>query len=211
VLSQFAVNGGNGPYDECIAISTTSNPTGTYYVYDFHLSDTVFHDYPKLGVWPDAYYMTTNQFAGAAQTFVGAGAFAFDAGKVVTAVLRGAPSGASRSPAPSAACCHLTDVRCHRQCAELFCRGGFHSELAHPRARCHAPLEVSCGWLNTANSTFGLMVSPARPSCRLLNPSRVSNLRARVHKWAVTQLDVIGDRIMFRLAYRNLAITKRPD
>ena len=47
VLSQFAVNGGSGPYDECIAVSTTSDPTGSYYVYDFHLSDTVFHDYPK--------------------------------------------------------------------------------------------------------------------------------------------------------------------
>src|ERR1051325_539254 len=39
VLSQFAVNGGSGPFDECIAVSTTSDPTGSYYVYDFHRSE----------------------------------------------------------------------------------------------------------------------------------------------------------------------------
>src|SRR5437870_640370 len=84
VLSQFAVNGGSGPYDECIAVSTTSDPTGSYYVYDYHLSDTIFNDYPKLGVWPDAYYMTMNEFdSTAANTFVGAGAYAFERDKML--------------------------------------------------------------------------------------------------------------------------------
>ena len=83
VLTQFAVNGGNGPFHECVAVSQTNDPTGSYYVYDFGLSDTVFHDYPHLGVWPDAYYMTTNQFGGAGQTFIGAGAFAFERDKML--------------------------------------------------------------------------------------------------------------------------------
>jgi hypothetical protein len=43
------------PFDQCIAISQTPDPTGAYYLYDFTYSQTVFNDYPHFGVWPDAY------------------------------------------------------------------------------------------------------------------------------------------------------------
>ena len=36
-----------------------------------------FPDYPKAGVWPDAYYFSTREFAGGS-TFVGVGAYALD-------------------------------------------------------------------------------------------------------------------------------------
>ena len=45
------------PTDECIAVSQTSDATGAWYRYGFHLG-TDFFDYPHLGVWPDAYYMS---------------------------------------------------------------------------------------------------------------------------------------------------------
>jgi uncharacterized repeat protein (TIGR01451 family) len=50
------------PFDECVAISETPDPTGAYYLYDFNYSDTIFNDYPHIGVWPDGYYMSVNQF-----------------------------------------------------------------------------------------------------------------------------------------------------
>lgn len=50
------------PFYECIAISTTSDPTGSYYVYAIPTAANIFPDYPKLGVWPNGYYMTVNQF-----------------------------------------------------------------------------------------------------------------------------------------------------
>ena len=59
LISQFA--GTAVPTDECIAISTTSDATGTYNRYAFHLG-TNFFDYPHLGVWPDGYYMAMNVF-----------------------------------------------------------------------------------------------------------------------------------------------------
>ena len=59
LLSQFAVSTGP-PYYECIAISQTPDPTGAYYLYAFQIP-TDFPDYPKLAVWPDAYYMSTNE------------------------------------------------------------------------------------------------------------------------------------------------------
>ncbi|MCZ7671407.1 MAG: hypothetical protein M5U34_31870 [Chloroflexi bacterium] len=43
----------------CILISTTPDPTGAYYTYQFNTPG--FPDYPKYGVWPDAYYATTNE------------------------------------------------------------------------------------------------------------------------------------------------------
>jgi hypothetical protein len=72
VLAQFtAVN----PYGECMAVSTTSDPTGSYYLYFFQFSTTVFYDYPKLGLWPDGYYLTDNRFT---TTFQGASAIALN-------------------------------------------------------------------------------------------------------------------------------------
>ena len=59
VITQFA--GVSVPTDECIAVSTTSDATGSYNRYDFHLGSNFF-DYPHLSVWPDAYYMSMNVF-----------------------------------------------------------------------------------------------------------------------------------------------------
>jgi hypothetical protein len=43
-----------------IAISTTNDPTGTFYKYTFIPSSSDFPDYPKFSIWPDGYYMTSN-------------------------------------------------------------------------------------------------------------------------------------------------------
>src|SRR5260370_27186662 len=60
VISQFSIR--TTPYLQCVAVSQTPDPTGAYYRYSFHYAD--FPDYPKMGVWPDAYYTTFNMFAG---------------------------------------------------------------------------------------------------------------------------------------------------
>ena len=62
IISQFATpSGASVPQDECIAISQTGDATGAWYRYGFHLTSN-FLDYPKLGVWPDGYYMAANVF-----------------------------------------------------------------------------------------------------------------------------------------------------
>lgn len=72
VVSQFAI-GDDG--HECVAVSTSGDPAGSYHRYDFLVSTGAFNDYPKLGVWPDGYYMSANEFTG---TFQGAIAVAFE-------------------------------------------------------------------------------------------------------------------------------------
>src|SRR5690348_6891230 len=82
VLTQFSVS--TTPFLQCVAVSTTSDATGTYARYAF--SQPNFPDYPKLGVWPDAYYISFNMFSG--NRFVGGRACAFDR----SAMLAGSPA-----------------------------------------------------------------------------------------------------------------------
>ncbi|HEV1994866.1 MAG TPA: hypothetical protein VGR03_11075 [Candidatus Acidoferrum sp.] len=64
VISQFAVAGGDTSYShQCIAVSTTEDATGEYYVYDFLTDATNFVDYPHTGMWPDGYYMSAHVFS----------------------------------------------------------------------------------------------------------------------------------------------------
>jgi PKD repeat protein len=45
-----------------VAVSTTNDPTGTWYKYSFDVADTP--DYEKFGIWRDGYYMATNNSSG---------------------------------------------------------------------------------------------------------------------------------------------------
>lgn len=63
----------------CVALSQTSDATGAYYLYSYYFGPNTA-DYPKFGVWPDAYYFTANSFAPPLDEgpFIGAQACAFD-------------------------------------------------------------------------------------------------------------------------------------
>ncbi|MEP6871976.1 MAG: hypothetical protein ABI939_09020 [Anaerolineaceae bacterium] len=78
LLSQFTAT--TAPFLNCVAISTTNDPTGSYFRYAFKTGTTGanFPDYPKYGVWPDAYYLSTREFAGLAGAFQGVGAYALN-------------------------------------------------------------------------------------------------------------------------------------
>jgi hypothetical protein len=68
LLSQFAFAAGiTAPYLQCIAVSTTNNPLGTYHRYAItfgSVSPNGFNDYGKLGIFPDGYYTAYNVFGG---------------------------------------------------------------------------------------------------------------------------------------------------
>lgn len=81
VFQQFVVS--STPYMECIAVSQTADATGAYSRYAFTFGNSDFPDYPKLGVWPDAYYMSFNIFLNGA-TFIGPDACAFDRTNMLT-------------------------------------------------------------------------------------------------------------------------------
>jgi hypothetical protein len=84
LVSQFVVQAASENYAECIAVSQTADPTGAYYLYEFDESAAVFFDYPHIGVWPDGYYMSTNQFPNSTTGTAAAGAWVFERPKMIT-------------------------------------------------------------------------------------------------------------------------------
>ena len=73
LLTQFTASGPT--FFNCVALSQTSDPTGAYFRWAFS-TDANFPDYPKYGVWSDAYVISTREFSGS--TYVGVGAYAID-------------------------------------------------------------------------------------------------------------------------------------
>jgi len=71
----------SSPYMTCVAISTTPDATGTYYRYAY--SQPGFPDYPKWGIWSDAYYQSQNNFGSSGNSFQGAYACAYDRTKML--------------------------------------------------------------------------------------------------------------------------------
>ena len=81
ILTQFTTAGLNvpaGTFYNCVAVSTTADPTGSYYRYAFSTGPN-FPDYPKYGVWPNAYFATTREFGQV--DFAGIGVYAPGAGQ----------------------------------------------------------------------------------------------------------------------------------
>jgi len=185
ILTQFSVT--TTPFLQCVAVSTTSDATGTYNRYSFQYP--TFDDYPKMGVWPDGYYITFNMFNG--NTFVGADACAYDrnamlAGQPATQVCfqQGSsvggllPSDLDGTTAPPTGSPNfLTFFGTNN--LNLF---KFHVDFATP-----------------ANSTFtGPTVIPVTAFTALCNGGTCVP-----QSGTTQQLDSLADRLMYRLAYRN--------
>lgn len=190
IISQFA--GTSAATDECIAVSTTSDATGSYYRYDFVLG-TNFYDYPKLAVWPDAYYMGENVFNAAGTAFLGPQPFAFNR----AAMLVGAPAiFVTFGPlSPSLGMLIPADL----DGSNLPPAGAPNPWMGAagatwPLYRFHVDFAIP------ANSTFTLASSLIPAAYSDLCPSTRSCVP---QLGSLDGLDGIGDRPMFRLAYRR--------
>ena len=85
ILSQFTTSGlddPSKPFWNCVAVSTTSDPTGSYYRYAFETANfQFFPDYPKYGNWTDSYVLTTREFGPTVE--YGIGVYALEKNKMV--------------------------------------------------------------------------------------------------------------------------------
>ncbi len=73
----------SSPFTVCIAISATNDATGSYTRYSFPAQpSTAFPDYPKWGVWPNAYFSSYRNFQNGI-TFKGGEACAVDRNAVL--------------------------------------------------------------------------------------------------------------------------------
>src|SRR5919106_470983 len=78
VLSQFLIGADPDFSHECVAVSQTEDATGAYYLYDFVTDSQNFVDYPKMGVWPDGYYMSGHVFNASGTVFLQGRIFVFE-------------------------------------------------------------------------------------------------------------------------------------
>jgi len=216
VLSQFVAQPTDTEqYAECFAVSTTSSATGSYYLYEFDFGRT-FHDYPKLGVWPDAYYMSSNEFPDGSQTSAGAGAFAFERAKM----LAGQPARVvyfDESAYNPAGGQYIGQLPTDLDGSTLPPAGSPNLFAEIDDASTIPPTDGSDGfvlrlwkfhvdWANPSNSTFGdngqpSYKLPVAPYVRLQCTYGYGDCAPQ--KGGPQQLDILGDRLMFRMNYRN--------
>jgi hypothetical protein len=193
VITQMRTSGGG--FSECIAVSASSDATGAYHRYEFNQPS--LNDYPKMGVWPDGYYITYNMYDGVE----GARICAYERSKM----LEGKPAGeiavqldnsfwsllpsdfdglpdAEHLPPPNSPCYFLS----LGTTANTLDFWKFHVD-----------------WTDPAKSTFGnngpnatLQVEPFTDA-----PTRCPS----IPQLGSCQLDAVGERLLYRLAYRRFA------
>ena len=185
------------PYSECIAVSTSGDPLGTWARYAFPLDATRFFDLPRFGLWPDGYYLSASVYDPSAQptqAYQGPAAAVFDRagmlagvpvnylvfpplGHAVGALLPATLDGRTLPPAGA---------------PELFATLGSGLELY----RLHAD------WSAPAQSTFTATARlPVAPFTQLCPGTRECIPQPDAED---SNLDGLGDRLLPRLAYRNL-------
>ena len=88
ILTQFTTKGRTYPNEplnlfyNCVAVSTTGDPTGSYYRYAFTTGYN-FPDYPKYGVWRDSYLLTTREFGIQDPSIYGIGVYGLERNKMI--------------------------------------------------------------------------------------------------------------------------------
>lgn len=206
LISQFEVD--DVPGHQCIAISTTPDPTGSYFAYDFVMPNNKFFDYPHYGVWPDGYYLTVNQFGA---QFEGAGVFAFDRVKM----LAGDPTASYIyhdvfANDPNAGGMLPTDFD-----GIIPPPAGLPNRIMEFRADEYGdPLdairtyELAPNYANPAASTFTIRTDLPLAAFDARSVPNSRNVNEQPGGGA--GLDAINDRVMFRLAYRNFGTPVSP-
>jgi hypothetical protein len=177
---------------QCIAISTSSDATGSYNRYEFDFGAN-FPDYPKFGVWPDGYYNSINVYP--PKGFAGAQACAFDR----TAMLAGAAANAicfqqpptvssllpadldGSTPPPTGAPNYFVGLADATH-LNLF---RFHADFANPAA-------------SSFSGPTPIEVAPYDEIC-----ARAVTVACIPEPPPGEKVDGLSDRVMFRLAYRN--------
>ncbi len=202
ILSQYCT--AFPPFRQMIAVSRTGDPTGAYFVYEFVMPGIRLNDFAKFGVWPDGYYMSTEEFTGA--DFSGQGAFAFDRSKMLTGdpttsyiyFNRSAPGPARRGnllpsdldglrpPATGSANTFVgysaTEYGDGQDALRLF---DFHADFANP-----------------ANSTFTER-SESPLAVAAFDPTSPDGREDIAQPPPGAMLDSNSDRLSYRAAYRN--------
>ena len=202
LISQFALpNFPFGPFYQCIAISQSNDPTGTWYRYGFHISSNKMNDYPKFAVWPDGYYMSMNQFNQASLSWGGAGAVVFERDKMLLGQSARAVYFDLYSTDPNLGGMLPSDLDGTAPPAGT---PNYFAQIddnawGYPADQ----LEIwkfQTNWSQPASSTFTL--ASILPTASF-DGNMCGGSRNCIPQPGGTKVDAIADRLLFRLQYRN--------
>jgi hypothetical protein len=220
IVSDFAFGSafpGAGPFVQCIGVSKTSDPvSGGWYLYSVQVEPahpTWLGDYPKFGLWPDAYYLTMNEFSNNT-TFNGVRVYALDRNSMINGASSNAvafsilpadlgdqyslvpASFRTGNPPPAGQPEWFMDVNSSAVAGtvetQVFVRR-FHVDFATP-----------------ANSTFGIGATHSPDGIITVNGfvdagTSTSTMIVPNGTATTTQfLDTLGDKLMYPLVYQNL-------
>jgi hypothetical protein len=188
-----------GQFAQCFAVSTTSDPTGPYNLWAYGFGDTI-PDYPKIGMWPDGYYITWNMFPGGGASFSGAEACAWNRDDMLTGV-----------HAPRFKCFQLSSAYASLLPSDV--DGPTQPPTGSPNYLMNIDPSSSTlnlwrfhvDWANQANSTLTGPISipgtaPFTAACFVNGDDDPDCIP---QPGTTQKLDSLGDRLMYRLAYRN--------
>lgn len=181
------------PYEECIAVSQTSDATGAYNLYSLQWSSTL-PDYPKWGVWPDGYYLSVNLFlplGGGLYLFIGPEPCALQSSQMIqnldAQVQCFLPGSASLLPA---------DLDIGGTLPPASGEPEFFMSLGSNALNLW---KFHVDWTNSNNST---LTGPTSITVAGFNEA-CGGGTCIPQQGTSQQLDSLGDRLMYRLAYRN--------
>jgi hypothetical protein len=188
ILTQFAVTA--TPYTQCVAVSTGPDPTGTFYRYSYSYG-TDFNDYPKMGVWPDAYYITYNMFRNGS-SFRGSEVCAFERDKMLIG-------------AAARQVCALTSSS-NASLVPSDLEGTTLPPAGTPNLLLSITSSAVRFWRFTVNWTAGTgTLSGPTTIAGVAAFTRACSGGTCIPQPGTTQkLDSLADRLMYRLSYRNL-------
>jgi hypothetical protein len=215
VISDFAFPSFPGvSFYQCVAVSKTSDPVaGGWWLYAVQVdpaNPTLLGDYPKFGLWPDAYYFAVNQFSNNT-TFNGFRVFALDRNSMIN----GGPANTvafSVDAANAGDTYSLVPATFRTGSPPPVGRDEFFLSVDSPASggvtltQVHA-WKFHVDFVNPANSTFGVGGNHQPNAQITVNgfvdafTNTTSNLVPQLGTTA--KLDTLGDKIMYPLVYQN--------
>ncbi len=220
MVSDFAFSAFPGTsFYQCVGVSKTSDPVaGGWWLYAVQVDSahpSYLGDYPKFGMWPDAYYFAVNEFSNNT-TFNGVRVFALDRNSMIV-------GGSANTIGFSILPADLGDVY-------SLVPASFRTGSAPPLGTAEYFLAVNSSmtagtvenqvfawrfhadFVTPASSTFGLGVNHTPNGTITVNgfvDAFTSTTEYIVPQNGTTvKLDTLGDKIMYPVVYQNLGGTE---
>jgi hypothetical protein len=191
------------PYYACVAISTSADALGTYYLYQFPLGNG-FPDYPKWGRWNTSWAQTMNNFGPSGSGFVGPEVCVYNRTKLllgqsgppaIQVCFQLAPDGDSLLPAD-------IDSATRPPAAEDQFFIGSLGDVNNSHLSLYS---VHIDWLHPSGAT----ITGNHNSQLITVPTYTGSCSGSFggdcvpQKGTTALLDSLGDRLMYRFAYYN--------